>query len=292
MNRFCGHCGTTLHEGTHFCANCGVPTDASAQLNEATTPKPVAASQPAAGPSRGMSTGTKLAFAAVVIIFVGGAVALAGMFYAAHRVSQKLHEIKSEIAGTDSSDHSSESRVTKGTESAAGGDPCDYLSKEEVGRAIGVEIVATQVESDGCSYLAKGNEGDMAAKHAAKMLGAKGADDKTQTMAEQFGAAIFKSMPQDKQAQGSDSNGNVPVFAVSVQTSAAASEEMKLNARFLKNLGGPSGQDLKLGDEAFETADGMILIRKGQKIIRIMYLLCPCATKDVIPLARKIAGAL
>jgi zinc-ribbon domain len=293
MSRFCEHCGTALDEGTRFCANCGAPTQASAEAQQAAAPQPTAAAQPAAAaPSKGMSAGAKLAIAAVVIIFVGGAVALAGVFYAAHRVSQKFEQVKSEITGTDSSGRSPESRAAAGSESSTGGDPCRYLSKEEVSRAIGVEIVTMQPAADACSYMAKGTEADMAAKHAAKMMGANGADDKTQKMAEQFGAAIFKTMPQDKQARGSDSNGNVPVFAVSVEASPAAREEMKLNSRFLKNLGGPTGEDLNLGDEAFETSDGMIMIRKGQRIIRITYMLCPCATKDVIPLAQKVAGAV
>ena len=60
------------------------------------------------------------------------------------------------------------------------GDACRLLSKEEVGRAIGVEIVATQTVDSGCSYLAKGNSGDMTAKHMSAMMGARGADAKQQ----------------------------------------------------------------------------------------------------------------
>ena len=33
-------------------------------------------------------------------------------------------------------------------------------------------------------------------------------------------------------------------------------------------------------------------IRKGDKVVRIMYMTCPCGTEDASPLARKIADGL
>ena len=57
------------------------------------------------------------------------------------------------------------------------GHPCRLLSKKEVGRAIGVEIVAAETFlGEICSYLAQGNSSDMAAKHMAAMLGKQGVD--------------------------------------------------------------------------------------------------------------------
>lgn len=181
-------------------------------------------------------------------------------------------------------------------EASPGGDPCRYLSKEDVGQAIGVEIVATQVDGGACSYLAKGNEGDMSAKHAAAMMGEKGVDAKSQKTVQDFASGIFKMMPQEKQEQGSDASGNVPVLSISVSESASAIAEMKLNARVLGNLGGSHAastkEDLNIGDQAFVTAGSIMMIRKGGKIVRIMYTTCPCGTENIKPLAEKLVGAL
>ena len=49
-----------------------------------------------------MSPLAKLGIAAVVIIFVGGALAAGGLYYVAHRVSQKIHEEAGSILGSSS----------------------------------------------------------------------------------------------------------------------------------------------------------------------------------------------
>jgi len=36
----------------------------------------------------------------------------------------------------------------------------------------------------------------------------------------------------------------------------------------------------------------VIMVRKGGKVIRIMYMTCPCGTKEVIPLAKKLVQSL
>jgi len=186
MGSFCGQCGAPVGM-TGFCVKCGAPIESTAK-----PPQPSVAAPKAAVPKAGMSSGMKLAVAAAAVIFVGGTVAAAGIFYVAHRATQKFHEIASGVAGD-------RGRDAAGSASSSLGDPCRYLSKQDVSRAIGVEIVAVLAEGEGCSYMAKGNQGDMSAKHAAKMLGAKGADEKTQKMIQDFAGGSFKSMPQEKQ---------------------------------------------------------------------------------------------
>lgn len=269
MSRFCGNCGTQINEAVRFCANCGAQTGTS----------PQAPAQSVTAPKKGLSTAGKFAIAFVLLIFVVGGVLLAGVLYAAHRVSQKFHEVKAEMIDARES-------------TVAIGDPCRYLSKADVGAAIGTPIVKTQADGDSCSYLAMGNAGDMAAKHASSMLGAKGADAKTQKIFEQFGKTIFDSMPKERQDATSDGAGSVAVLAISVSDSPSAIAEMKLNAKVLKNLGGPTGEDLPIGDQAFVSGESVIMIRKGSKVIRILYMTCPCGTKQVIPLARKLADSL
>ncbi|HYM78451.1 MAG TPA: hypothetical protein VE377_20935 [Candidatus Dormibacteraeota bacterium] len=303
MANFCVKCGEPLSGGL-FCAKCGADTRSAAPSAQA-QPAPGLAQHPlqqsgltpgqTPAAKQGMSPLAKLGVAAIAIIFVGGAVAVTGAFYAAHRVSEEFHEIKGGITGNASTDAVNSNSSTSST-SVSGGDPCRYLSKQDVGQAIGVEIVGTRIEGESCSYLAKGSAGDMAAKHASAILGSKGIDPNAQKMFEQFSKTIFKSMPQDRQDTTSDDSGKVPVLSLSVSDSASAIAEMKLNAKVMKNLGGSgnsaTGEDLDLGDQAFVSSDSVIMVRKGGKVIRIMYMTCPCGTKEVIPLARKLVQSL
>lgn len=303
MANFCAKCGAHSSGGL-FCVKCGADTRStatSAQPQPVPAPAQLPLQQSGLGAvqttavNQGMSPLAKLGIAAVVIIFVGGGLAVAGMFYAAHRVSEKYHDIRDGITGNVSAGGSSSNSSTSST-SASGGDPCRYLSKLDVGQAIGVEIVGTRIEGESCSYLAKGSAGDMAAKHASAILGAKGVDPSAQKAFEQFSKAIFKSMPQDQQDATGDGSGSVPVLSLSVSASASAIAEMKLNAKVMKSLGGSgnaaTGEDLDIGDQAFVSSDGIIMIRKGGKVIRIMYMTCPCGTKEVIPLAKKLVQSL
>lgn len=57
------------------------------------------------------------------------------------------------------------------------------------------------------------------------------------------------------------------------------------------NLGNEHGLP-GIGDQAFVSADGMIMVRKGKTLVRIMYLACPCGVEQVKPLAKEIADAL
>jgi hypothetical protein len=66
----------------------------------------------------------------------------------------------------------------------------------------------------GCEYLAKGTAADMAAKHAAAMMGAKGADKKTQGMFEQFAGGVFNNMPKEAGNDTETANGNVVVLSL------------------------------------------------------------------------------
>jgi hypothetical protein len=220
MSNFCTKCGAPSG-GAAFCVQCGTdlrsqpsaaqppaippnPVTPSSVAPSAIAPTPIAPTPiaptpvapapvaaapvaPTAKPS-GMSTAAKIGIAAVVVIVLFGAAAVAGVFYVAHRVTQKLHEVKGELLGNsdssssgsnsggsnNSASHSSasngatpsalsSSNANNSASSSSGnsvGDVCRYLSKQDVGHAIGVEIVATKSEDGGCSYLAVGNRHD------------------------------------------------------------------------------------------------------------------------------------
>ncbi len=242
-----------------------------------------------------------MAIAAILIIFVGGGVAVAGMIYAAHRVSQRVHAmVKGELQGDDSptpgsgggtgGGGSSKSASSKGSM----GNVCRYLSADTVGSAIGVPIVRTEPIDNGCNYFAKGTQAQMTAKHMSAMMATKGADPKTQKMIEGITGALAQSFQTDK-AEKSDADsgdGTVLVFNFSLDDNNAAAQ-MNLNRKSMAYVGGAATQDMPdIADEAFVTGDSSIIARKGDKLIRVMYMTCPCNTIAVEPLVQKLAAAL
>jgi hypothetical protein len=307
---FCVKCGSPLGTGP-FCVKCGAdargmaaaaPPPAAASVPVASTPQPVLVQPVVAQPpaaQQGMSTLAKLGIAAVAVILVVGAAGAVGAYYVAHKVSQKYHEAKDEIlnaapgstSGSDTSSGSSggSGGDTSDSATASMGNVCRFLSKDDVGRAIGVEIIRADSSSDGCSYIAKGSIGDMTAKHVKAMLASRGADAKSQEMTEKFAGGLFKAFAADK-SSGVQDTSEVPVFGFSIDQNNADAQ-MRLNAKVLGNLGDQQGLP-GIGDQAFVSADGMIFVRKGKNLVRIMYTACPCGTEQVKPLAKEIADAL
>lgn len=311
MANFCVKCGSPLNSGP-FCTKCGTrspsqsvppqPATIPEQPAQAISPPQTrpqsvspgpATAQPASAKA-GMSSFAKFAIAAVVIVFVGGAAAAAvGLYYVAHRVSQKVHQVSDGVLGSNpdssSSDNSSTSESGASSDNSLG-DVCRFLSKEDVSKAIGVEIIRAQSKDNGCSYIAKGTQADVMAKHAAAMAGTHGADKQAQQFAQQFAGGMFKQFQSERPQSDWDKAGEVLVFNFSVDQHAAEAQ-MRLNAKVMGRIG--ETQDLpSIGDQAFVSGDSMILVRKGNKLVRIMYLTCPCGTEEVKPLAKEIADAL
>lgn len=298
MAKFCTKCGAAL-SGV-FCVKCGADMRSTAPEVQAQLPAPATSlpaeqpapvSTPAANsPNKKMSTLAKLGIAAVVIIFVGGALAAGGVYYAAHRISQKIHEETGGLLGSSSgSDNSGSNSSSSDSSNNSLGNVCRFLSKEDVSKAIGVEIVRTQPDDNNCSYIAKGTQADMMAKHATAMTASRGADEKTQQMIQQITGGAFKVFQSENKDSKPDT-GEVPVFNFSIDQNNADAQ-MRLNAKVMGRIG-PT-QDLPgIGDQAFVAADGMIMLRKGNKLVRVMFLSCPCGTEAVKPLAKEIADAL
>lgn len=331
MAKFCGSCGAQLGDASSFCLQCGAPQNTAPQPQPSAQPPqpppaqdyaqvtappaqpaytPVNAPQPAqyapvnppggAQPSysgypaapvaKKSGSGVKIVLAILAVLFVGAVVVLGGLFYVGHRV---VNKIKTEAAekglSLPSGDNSSASASAS---TATHTDYCALLNKEDVGAAIGVPIVATQSTDEGCSYLAKGTQADMTARHMSALAGTRGADSQTQDQVHQMAGTLFKALQEENKESGADANGNVPVLAFSIDTTGAR-EQMQLNSKVLGVLG-PNGSTAipGIGDEAFDSSGAMMFVRKGDKLIRIIYTTCPCNTEAIKPLARKLADAI
>jgi hypothetical protein len=303
LAKFCTKCGAAL-TGI-FCIKCGadmrqsanpapqpVPQNAVSIAPEA--PPSLSAVPPSPSTSKKMSPLAKLGIAAVIVVFAGGALAAGGIYYAVHRVSEKIHEetggLLGSSSGSDDSSNNAESSASANSSDNSLGDVCRFLSKEDVSKAIGVTIIRAQaLDNDGCNYIAKGTQADMMAKHATAMAATRGANKETQQVLQQVAGGMFKVFQSENKDKAPDT-GEIPVFNFSVDQNNAEAQ-MRLNKKGLGRMG--EMQDLPgIGDQAFVSADGMLMFRKGTKLVRIMYLTCPCGTEAVKPLAKELADSL
>jgi hypothetical protein len=319
MAKFCDKCGTPLPEASAFCLACGSPVVAAPQPPTPTyqappqqayippqtppqpytappqtppqpqwsTPQPSSAFPPGETPAqtaKSSNTLIKVVLAIVVVLGIGAVAVVGGLWYVGHKVVGKVKDAANE-AGINTDDLGKESTTRIG-------DPCRFLSKAEVGEAIGVPITETQSSPDGCTYLAHGTMADMTSKHVAAMLGQRGMDKKTQDMAQQFAGIIGASQPKAT-GEDSDASGNAAVLGISFQTTSARTQ-MKLDSKVLGAFGEAGGSSTLtgIGDEASVAADGMLMVRKGDIMVRFTYVSCPCSTEQIKPLAKKLADEL
>jgi hypothetical protein len=226
----------------------------------------------------------KILIGVVLVFVVFGAVAAVAMIYIGHRVHQKAQE----LGLTRSTEEVRESNAA-----LRHIDGCALLSKLDVGQALKVEIVRTEAQTGdtpGCTYSVSGDPGDLTAKHMTSMQKNRMSKADQETM-ENFGRTIFHGAAAAPSGP-SEHPGQAPVFSYSIDNNAAQLQ-MRLNKAALGNMGPaitPSIPDL--GDEAFDAAGAMLFVRKGDKVVRIMYMTCPCGLEDVLPLARKIVDGL
>jgi hypothetical protein len=254
----------------------------------------------------------KVAIIGVIgILFVGGALALGGLYYAARKVHQKLQASTETTESAASSDASSgvtgklqkpaysdpstdvaEARNTDSGSSSAIGEPCRYLTKEEVGAAIGAAMTRVEAQPDGCVYYAHGDPASMVTKHTGALLSSHGADAKEQQMLEKVTGAFFQQQQSsDQKLSAEAATGEVPVLSISF-SSGNAEAEFRLNEKMMGRLGTGRQAVDGVGDQAFALADTSMTFRKGQTLVRLIYAECPCNTQAITPLARKLADQL
>jgi hypothetical protein len=301
MAGFCRNCGSPLADAQGFCTKCGTPVAGpparpAAQPPAAAVPPPApvprtpappqyaqpAAPVPAAAPSKGGNTLLKVLLGFVIVIFVLGAAAVGGVWYLAHRAKEKLHEMGiDEIA--NQSQNGNRGPALRGV------DACSLLSKADVAQAVNMDVVrAEPLEGgeEGCSYSVMGDYVDMIAKHAS-LLKKQETDDQQRKMIENFAKEIGHSQNNESAPRHP---GESPVFMFSVDNNAAMAQMSMMRATF-----GRIGVVTALpgiGDDAYDLANAMMMARKGDKVVHVMYMMCPCTTEDATPMLRKIVAGM
>ena len=275
-------------------------------------PAPAAYTPATAYPAKKSNTLIKVLIAFVVILFLGGALAVGGLWYAAQKIRAKVHEVRTQVMGREAPSTTGGlggllSGSSSSDDSAQGikGDPCRFLSKAEVSKAVGLLVIRTEARDGGCSYIAKGDPADVTAKHLSSMLGGMGADAKTQQMAQKFAGGLFAQQEAtEKSLHDQAATGEIPVLVLSFNTGNAAME-MKMNRAAFGRLsdGSPANPNASpahtttgdlagIGDEAYVAGGSIIMLRKGNTIARLTYISCPCNTDNIKPLAQVVANRL
>lgn len=284
MPGFCGKCGSPLDDAQAFCARCGTSVSGPPARPAAAAPALPPAARPSAAssaaPAKSSNTLVKVLLAFLIIIFVLGAVGIAGVWYVGHRIKQKVHDMGLDQMSSVANDH-------RGP--ALGVNPCSLLSKADVATATKMDIVRAETAEDSettCEYSVMGNYVDLISKHIS-LLHKEETTDSQRQMMETFAKAIGQSNETDQSTPRHPGESPVLIFTVDNNN---ASAQMSISRATLGNLGPGATSIPSLGDDAFDIGNAFIMVRKGDRIVRIAYMMCPCTTDDVIPLAKKIVG--
>jgi len=230
-----------------------------------------------------MSTAVKVLLGFVVVLFVFGAMAIAGVWFLVHKAKEKAHDM-----GLDQ-------MSTEGKGPVLGGaDPCSLLSKEDVGQIVKMEVVRaerTRGNNDGCQYSVMGSYPDMVASHLTMMqkdLTQNQMTDAQKQQMDELSKSFFRSA-NAQQGNISEHPGESPVFLFSVNN-AAAKAQMSMTRLAFSRMGPAFTEFQGIGDEAFDIGGAMIMARKGDTAVVVMYMMCPCAKDDAASLVRKLVA--
>ena len=312
MAKFCVKCGAVLSGA--FCGKCGAdmrdlvspaqPHSSQAMSPQTQLPQPVAMQpqtvvSPTPSPAKqGMSGLAKLGIAAVVIIFVGGAAGVVGVYYVAHRVSQKIHQTADGILGS-----SSDSRAISHGEGSGSGEPesgrskggtigdmCRLLSKDDVSKAIGVEIVRTAARRQRLHLYRKRHAGGHDGEAHEGDGGRRGREQRTQDIAQKFAGGMGNMF----QAEKPNPNRTHPEkcrYSLSRSIKHAAEEQLRLECQSTRQSrpAARTARDRRSGVRVSRRHD---LCAQRQKSGPHLCTHLPVRHRAVKPLAKKIADAL
>jgi len=172
---------------------------------------------------------------------------------------------------------------------------CGLLSAAAVSQALHVAVVRVEPsEQDAqiCEYSIKGKGSKAVADHSMAIANATGGqpmDAMQQKILQNFTSAIFANADADAE-KNAKHPGEIAALTVELISSDAA---MTMNMSRKTLAGGrPVTPIAGLGDEAFATAESMLFVRKGDRMVQFTYTGCACTDKDVVPLARVALASL
>jgi hypothetical protein len=131
--------------------------------------------------------------------------------------------------------------------------------------------------------------GDMTAKHIAALMASKGATAQQQQMFQTLSRGLLGSA--QSQADGSNPPVNTVVMAFTIDPNAARTQ-MSMNENALDGAAPGAKRLTGIGDEAFDASGSVMMVRKGNQLIRITYSTCPCTVDAIKPLAQRLASSL
>ena len=235
--------------------------------------------------SGGSGALVKILLIIVGAIFLLGAIGVGAVVYVGYRIRQKAREMGMTLP--------SEKRHTS---TLRGVDGCQWLSKDEVSAAIGMTVAHADSETGdnaGCIYTVAGDATELTMKHVTQINKKQTSQmsKADQEKVEDFGKTMLKGSGAPS-GNSSEHPGETAVVAFTVDENGAQFQ-MKFTKGMLSRLGPMATTNVPdLGDEAFDVAGAMLLVRKGDKLLRITYTQCPCGLDEILPLARKVAGNL
>ncbi len=286
MPGFCRNCGTPLAAPSAFCVKCGAPA----------TQQPAA---PPVTPARAVSL-VKVGLIVLGALFVFGALSVAGMYYAAHRLVRNVESVTGEgsvgnairsvtAAGRDGREHSA--KVKR--------DGCLLMTKEEASNILGVEIIRIESQpranesGEHCDYFAKPRSVEEDAgktKQALESLqAAKDGASNDQKIAD-----LVKNYSRTMVNAGGDG----PYFTFNVEREMGAASFAGFKMANALGSAATADKDSSealtgLGDKAsLGIGESMLCVLKGDAVIILELGQVPDGKAKGIALARKILSRL
>jgi hypothetical protein len=281
MAGFCSNCGFPLGASVAFCSKCG-----ARQANSPAETRPITGSPQAVAPTAAPAksgSGFKILMVVVVCFALFGAIAIGGVWYAAHRVKQAVVQTAqnygvdltpiTQASSSGSSSHTSQIRST-----------CDALSKSEASDLLGEPIERTVPDGESCQYFgAPGRAAKLAQEYASKVVPKKGQEpDIAQIMGQLQGAT-----------SGVTNDGkDAPMLTIALDLTNGKSQYVALTATkalFSGIPGGAMGQEVpNLGDRAIRLANLGLNVLKGEAMLRVVPGPVPARDEKEIAIAQKI----
>ncbi len=291
-----------------FCQNCGSPLGASAFCGKCGA----RATQPPAPPSGSAAPFLKVALIIVAVLFVLGAIAAGGIYYAGHRLVRSVERATGQEPGTmvDSLRTAAASAAKSEHVHLQKRDGCLLLSKEEAAEILGVAIekidgASTQRTSDEhCEYFVRPETPEEIAarvKQGMETIQARQADSSTKSdasgnTAEQVRKNGLENLIKSMGRAGASSSPDMPYFSFTVDR-----EDGAIQFGAVKVVNAIGGSDAikatealnGLGDKAvLGPLDAQLCVLKGSTSLLLDLSQVPDGREKGIALAKAILARL